>query len=182
MPDSLVVNDSIVRLVKGDITDLEIESFVYYARHDLQLGSGFGTAITQRGGSAIQEELAGHGELPTTQVVISGAGNLKARSIIHAVGPRFQEEDLTAKLRATVLNCLTAAEQKGLKQIAFPAMGAGFYGVSLETSAEVTLQAVRDYLAGDTDIEEVVICLLDNREYAPFRKKLTESQMATPRA
>lgn len=169
MADELRVKNSTLRLLVVDIADLEIEAFVYYARHDLALGSGFGTAISIRGGPAVQKELKEHGELATTEVLVTGAGEMKAQYIVHAVGPRFQEEDTEAKLKQTIVNSLCAAEDKGIKSIAFPAMGCGFYGVPLDLSARVTLETVKEYLSGQTNIREVVICLLDSREYKPFQ-------------
>jgi len=165
---TLQVNNRTVRLVRGDITELDIESFVFYARHDLSLGSGFGGAITVRGGPTIQEQLKGMGPLETTEVAISDAGELKATYIIHAAGPRFQEEDIEGKLRKTIINCLKAADEKGIRKIAFPPMGTGFYGVPLDVSAKVTTETIREYLNGDTLLEEVVICVQDNREQIPY--------------
>ncbi|MEW5796442.1 MAG: macro domain-containing protein [Candidatus Zixiibacteriota bacterium] len=170
--DTLKIKKTTLRLVKGDITVQAIESFVYYARPDLALGSGFGTAIAQRGGPAVQEELNGLGPLATGDVVITAAGDMKAEYIIHAVGPRFQEEDLEAKLKLTVQNCLVKAEEKGIRAIAFPPMGAGFYGVPLDLSARITLGVIGDYLMRQTGITDVVVCLFDNREYLPFQKQL----------
>ena len=115
-----------VRLIRGDITELDVDAFVFYAQPDLALGSGFGTAISVRGGPSIQKELDELGPVETGQAVVTGAGKLKADFIVHAVGPRFQEEDTEGKLRTTVLNSLKAAEEKGVKRIALPAMGAGF--------------------------------------------------------
>ncbi len=173
MPDELRVNSSTLRLLMCDITDLEIDSFVYYAQHDLTLGAGFGTAISVRGGPSIQEELRKHGTLETTEAVVSSAGEMKANYIIHAVGPRFQEEDIVSKLKTTVLNCLKHAEEKGITAIAFPPMGSGFYGVPLEVSAQVTLSTIKEYLSGETKIKDVVVCLLDSREFKPFQNQLS---------
>jgi O-acetyl-ADP-ribose deacetylase (regulator of RNase III) len=173
MPDELKVNKSTLRLIKADITDLEIDSLVYYAQHDLALGSGFGTSISVRGGPSIQEELKKHCSINTTDVVVTAAGEMKAKQIIHAVGPRFQEEDLESKLRTTILNVLKAAEDTGIRAIAFPAMGVGFYGVPLDMSARVTLGTIKEYLSGDTRVEEVVVCLNDNREYKPFQNQFS---------
>jgi O-acetyl-ADP-ribose deacetylase (regulator of RNase III) len=172
MADEKKVKESVLRLAMTDITNLEIDSFVYYAQHDLALGSGFGTAISVRGGPSVQKELNEMGPLKTTEVIVSGAGELKAKHIIHAVGPRFQEEDLEAKLKTTVENCLKAADAQDIKQIAFPPMGAGFYGVPLDVSARITLGTIENYLAGDTGIREVTICLYGNREYQPYQKQL----------
>jgi O-acetyl-ADP-ribose deacetylase (regulator of RNase III) len=172
MDKQLVAKGGAIRLVKGDITDLEIESFVYYAQHDLQLGSGYGTAISIRGGPAIQEELKKLGSIKTTEVVVTDGGNLKAKYIIHAVGPRFQEENTESKLEVTIINVIKEAEAKGISSIAFPAMGAGFYGIPLEMCAKITINTITDYLNGDSKIKDVVICLLDSREYKPFSEYL----------
>jgi len=168
MGDELKIKNGTLRLLKGDITDLEIESFVYYAQHSLVLGSGYGTAISMRGGPEVQKELDKMGPLETTQVAISGAGDMKSKYIVHAVGPRFQEEDLETKLRTTIINALKSAEDKGIKAIALPAMGAGFYGVPLDVSAKITLGTIKEYLANGSKLQDVVVCLLDNREYKPF--------------
>lgn len=173
MADSIKVKNCNLRLLKGDITDLDIESFVYYAREDLALGSGFGTAISIRGGPTIQKELNEIGNIKITEAVVSSAGEMKAKYIIHANGPKFQEENLTEKLKTTIINSFKKAEEKGIKAIAFPPMGAGFYGVPLEQSAEITLNTIKEYLSGDTKLDDVVVCLLDNRDYISFEKKLS---------
>jgi len=174
MSDELKVNNSTLRLQKGDITDFEIDSFVYYARNDLMLGSGFGTAISVRGGPSIQEELKTLAPIDTTKAIISAAGEMKAKYIIHAVGPKFQEENLEDKLKETIINALKEADKKEIPAVAFPPMGAGFYGVPLPVSADITLKTIADYLKGVTKIKDVVICLLDNRDYAPFKSKLAD--------
>lgn len=168
------INGRIVRVLQADVTDLDIDGFVFYAQSDLKLGSGFGSAISIRGGPTVQEELDKLAPLELTHAVVSGAGNLKANHIIHANGPKFQEAGLEDKLKATVLNALKAADGKGIKRLAMPPMGTGFYGVPLDTSARVSLEAVREYLRGDTMLEEVTICAHDNREFKPFEKILQE--------
>jgi len=174
MSDSIDLNGTRFSVLKGDITDLDIESFVFYAREDLKLGSGFGTAISIRGGQSIQEELESLAPAKTTEVIISKAGELKANYILHAVGPKFMEEDLDNKLRRTILNTLKAAIEKGIKKIALPPMGAGFYGVPLETSADITINTIAEFLNKGSQLEEVVVCALDNREFKPFRQRLDQ--------
>jgi O-acetyl-ADP-ribose deacetylase (regulator of RNase III) len=120
----------------------------------------------------VQEELNKLGPLNTTEAVVSKAGAMKADYIIHAVGPRFQEEDIDGKLRTTVINVLKCAEEKGIEAVAFPPMGTGFYGIPLEVSARVTLNTLKEYLSGSTKIKEVVVCLQDKREYKPFQAQL----------
>lgn len=162
-----------IRLMVGFITDMgNMDGIVYYARPDLTLGAGFGTAISTQGGPKVQEELKKVGGAGITDVVVTGGGNLKARYVLHAVGPRFQEEESEGKLRETTLNALRKAEEYRLQKIAFPAMGAGFYGIPLEVCARVTLEAVRDYLGKAVELEEVVFCLRDSRELKVFQEYL----------
>ena len=104
--------------------------------------------------------------------MVTEAGNLKANYIVHAVGPRFNEPDTEGKLRDTVFSALKAAEEKGAKRVALPPMGAGFYMVPLELCARVMIEAIKGYLEGDTEIQQVVICVMDQREYAPFESQL----------
>lgn len=166
------VNNRVIKVIVGDITELDLDCFVFYAQPDLKLGAGFGGAISVRGGPTIQEELDKLAPIEPTQSVITGAGELKANFIIHTYGPRFQEENLEDKLATTMLNALRLADEKGIKRIAFPAMGAGFYVVPLEISARVSIGAAREYLQGNTGLEEIVFCVIDNREYKPFEKVL----------
>jgi len=166
------INQSTIQLIKDDITDLEVGAFVFYAQSDLVLGSGFGTAISVRGGPTIQQELDDLAPVATGDAVVSGAGNLKANHIIHAVGPKFQEQNTEAKLRTTVLNSLQRAEEKGVENLALPAMGSGFYGIPPELCAKVMLDAITKHLQGSTVIKNVVICVLDTRQYTTFQSAL----------
>ena len=170
--EQIQIHRSVVRLVRGDVTELDVEAFVFYAQPDLALGSGFGTAISVRGGPSIKKELDDLSPVETGQVVVTAAGKLRADWIVHAVGPRFNEEDTEGKLRTTVLNALNAAEEKGAKRVALPPMGAGFYAVPLEVCSRVMVEAIQSYLEGETQLEEVVICVMDQREFAPFESQL----------
>ena len=172
MSDELKVNQSLISLMKGDIIGLDVDAIVYYARTDLVLGSGFGGAIAAKGGPKVQEELKKMGPVKTTEVAVTSGGNLKARYIIHAVGPRFQEENLEDQLRDTMLNVLRKAEENKIRSLAFPAMGAGFYGIPLDLCAKIMLGTMKDYLKGETSLKEVIVCLRDSREYEPFQRKM----------
>jgi O-acetyl-ADP-ribose deacetylase (regulator of RNase III) len=175
MAEEVKVKNGIIRLKIVDITDLDIECFVYYATDNLKLGSGFGGAITVRGGPSIQKELDPLAPIEPGQAVISSAGELKAKHIIHVNGPKFQEEQIESKLKTAITNALRLADEKGITRLALPPMGAGFYGVPLPDSARITLGTVKEYLdSNNTKLEEVVICVNDNREYKPFRSQLDD--------
>jgi O-acetyl-ADP-ribose deacetylase (regulator of RNase III) len=167
---------SVINLEKGDLTMMDIEAIVFYAQHDLLLGSGFGNAIAVRGGGSIQEELKTYGTISTGEAVITSAGELKSNYIIHAVGPRFQESDIKKKLITTMQSVLKVAEENKIREICFPPMGTGFYGIPLELSAHVMFDVLKKHLAGNTVLEKVVICLIDQREYNVFQKVWKEKE------
>jgi len=182
MEEIVKINGKTLKLLKDDIADMELECLLFYAQHDLKLGSGFGNAITMRGGPTIQEELNEKGPLQTTEAILSSAGEMKAKQIMHAVGPRFLEEDMEGKLRQTMTNCLQLAVDRGIKQIAFPAMGVGFYGVPLDMCARVMIDTISEYLSRDNDLSEVLICVLDKREFDPFQAYLATTSSAKEQA
>jgi len=164
------INDTIIRLQKGDQTAMKIESIVHYASPDLVLGAGFGSAIAARGGASIQEELKPFGTIATGEAVVTAAGELNSNYIIHAVGPRFQEEDTEQKLETTMQSVLGAAKDKGILKIAFPPMGTGFYGIPLDVCAHVMLQSIKNHVSDGSSLNEIIICVLDDREYKAFQE------------
>jgi O-acetyl-ADP-ribose deacetylase (regulator of RNase III) len=172
MTEEKKLKESTIRLVKDDITLMEVDAFVFYARPDLKLGSGFGNAIAVRGGPAIQEELDKVGGADTGQAVVTSAGKLKAKNIIHAVGPAFQEEETEKKLRETTINVMKAAEELNAETVALPAMGSGFYGVAPQVSAEVSLEAVKEHINSGSKIKQILFSLPDGRDMAPFKAYL----------
>jgi len=163
------INRTGVRLIVADLTDLDVDAFVFYAQSDLALGSGYGTAISVRGGPTIQQELQELAPVAAGEAVVTAAGKLKARHIIHAVGPRFQEEDMEGKLRTTMRNALARAEEQDIDSLAFPAMGAGYYGIAPQLCARVMVEEIRSHLEGESRLEEVVICVLDSQQYNAFK-------------
>ena len=166
------VNQGVIRIRIGFIIDLEIEAIVHYARPDLVLGAGFGNAIATTGGPKIQEELKTFGARNTTDAVVTGGGNLKAKFVVHAVGPQFEEEGYEQKLASTIRNALEIAEEKGIQRIAFPAMGAGFYGVPLDGCARISMETSKNFLQASEKIKEILFCLRDSREYEAFREQM----------
>ncbi len=174
MPEEKRINGTVLRLAKDDLTAMDIESFVLYASPDLVLGSGFGGAISQRAGPSVQEELKQYGTVEVGTAVVTAAGKLKAKNIVHAVGPRFQEADTEKKLDQTIRNALAKAGEKGIRKIALPLMGTGFCGIPLNVSATVMLKAIQEHLKGGSSLEEVVLCANDNREHEAFTAALAK--------
>jgi O-acetyl-ADP-ribose deacetylase (regulator of RNase III) len=169
-----LVGNKAIRLVKGDITELEVDVFVHDITADLKLGSGYGSAIQQRGGIVIQKELDEVGHLPVGEATMTQAGILKADFIIHANGPKFKEQDEEGKLRSAVKASLKLADEKGLARIALPPMGTGMYQVPMDLCARVMVDTVTEHLANGSTLEEVLIVVQDTREYVPFEAKMQE--------
>lgn len=182
MSECMSIQNCTLRLIRQDITDFEVEAIVFYARTDLALGSGFGSAITRRGGPPVKAELDKIGSIKPTEAVITSGGNMKARFIVHAAGPAFQEEQIEEKLRNTIFNALRCAEEKGIRQLAFPPMGAGFYGISLPSCREIMFRSIKEYLAQGGAMREIVICANDPREYRAFQGAFEEVSKKAPAA
>jgi len=151
---------------------MEVEAFVFYASEDLKLGTGFGGAIAVRGGPSIQKKLDELGGAKVCESVRTDAGELKAKHIIHSVGPRHNEPDTEKKLRDTVVSALEAAEEEGISQIAFPPMGSGFYGVLPAVSSKIMMETFKEHLEKKTGLKEVLVVVQDNRDFQPFEAAL----------
>ncbi len=174
-PVQTKLGKTIVELIKDDLTALPVDAFVFYAREDLALGSGYGNAIQQRGGAAVKKELDAIGSVGMGEAVITSAGAMKARYIIHACGPKFHEPDLEAKLRRTMRSALELADRHALKTVAFPPMGYGFYGVPLELCATVMLEEIAAFVKDrDTSLEKIIICVTDKREYDAWKDHVAQ--------
>ena len=132
-----------------------------------------------RGGGAIQKELNELAPVAPLEAVVSSGGRLNAEHIIHAVGPRFREDDIEQKLRTTMDNCLLRAQEKELKTLAFPAMGAGYYGIPAGVSAKVMLEALESFLGRNPGLEEVTICVLDNPQFKAFEAAIAAASNAS---
>ena len=120
----------------------------------------------------IRKELAALDPIEVTQAVATSAGNMKSNFIIHANGPKFHEENTEQKLKQTILNAMKCAEARGVESIAFPPMGAGFYGVPLDKSAEITTETLAHYMNNGSKIQNVIICANDTREYVALQKQM----------
>jgi len=168
----LRVGRSIVELVKGDITELEVDAIVNAANSRLKMGGGVAGAILRKGGWSIQEECDKIGYCPVGGAVITGAGKLKAKYVIHAVGPRMGEGDEDRKLRNATLNSLKLAEKHGVKSMAFPAISTGIFGFPKDRCAKIMLRTTVDYLKAGSNIERVIFCLYDDETYQIFAEEL----------
>ncbi len=166
------VNHSKIELVKGDITESNTDAIVNAANAQLILGAGVAGAIRSKGGPSIQEECNAIGHCPVGGAVITGGGNLKARHVIHAVGPRQGEGDEVTKLKNATLNSLKVAKENKLKSITFPAISTGVYGFPIDACARIMLTTAKTYLSGPTIIKRVVFALFDETSFKAFEDQI----------
>ena len=167
---NFTVNKSIIRLVEGDITELATDAIVNAANAALQLGGGVAGAIRRKGGPAIQEECDRIGGTFVGGAVITTGGRLKAKYVIHAVGPRMGEGDEDRKLENATLNSLKVADENKLVSIAFPAISTGIFGYPIDRCARIMLATTKKYLEGPTGLKEVFFCLYGKESYQVFEE------------
>jgi O-acetyl-ADP-ribose deacetylase (regulator of RNase III) len=166
------IGSRVLELVEGDITEVRADAIVNAANAQLVLGGGVAGAIRKKGGPRIQAECDKIGSTFVGGAVITTGGNLKAKHVIHAVGPRLGEGNEEEKLRNATLNSLKVADENKLKSIAFPAISTGIFGFPIGRCAEIMLRTVIDYLGGSTGLEHVIFCLFGRESHEVFTQQL----------
>ncbi len=166
------INRSILQLVRGDITEMETDAIVNAANAQLIMGGGVAGAIKKKGGPGIQEECNQIGGTHVGGAVITTGGNLRAKHVIHAVGPRMGEGDEDRKLKDATSNSLKIADQHRLESISFPAVSTGIFGYPLDRCARIMLSTAIEYLKGETGLRRVVFCLYGEESFAAFSDEL----------
>jgi O-acetyl-ADP-ribose deacetylase (regulator of RNase III) len=165
-----------IALRQADLTDADVDAIVNAANNDLTIGGGVAGAIRVKGGPAIQQECDKIGSITLGEAAITGAGRLRARHVIHAASMRLGESTSEVNLRAATRNSLMRADENSLKTIAFPAIGTGIAGFSIERCAQVMLEEVRAHLGGPTTLERIDFVLFDHRSLEVFERTLAEMQ------
>jgi O-acetyl-ADP-ribose deacetylase (regulator of RNase III) len=147
---------------QGDLTDMDTDAIVNAANNDLQLGAGVAGAIRRKGGEEIQRECDEIGSIPVGYAAITGGGKLKARHVIHAASMQLGGRTTAAALRNSVAHSLRIAGERGLKTIAFPAVGTGIAGFSMEECASILLEEAVRHLKAPTSLEKIHFVLFDD--------------------
>ena len=166
------INNRILELLDGDLTEMDTDAIVNAANAQLILGGGVAGAIRKKGGPKIQAECNKIGGTFVGGAVITTGGNLKAKHVIHAVGPRMGEGNEDQKLKNATLNSLKVANENNLKSISFPAISTGIFGFPIGRCAEIMLKTTIDYLNGQTGLENIVFCLFGRESYEVFARQL----------
>jgi O-acetyl-ADP-ribose deacetylase (regulator of RNase III) len=180
--EEFTVGKTRICLVQGDITDLDTDAIVNAANSSLMGGGGVDGAIHRKGGPKILEECKRirateyPDGLPTGKAVITSGGNLKAKYVIHTVGPVWHggthgEPKLLAE---AYRNSLKLAVSKGLKTIAFPSISTGAYGYPIEKASRIAISTVKEFLEKEDKLEKVVFVLFSKRDFEIYRKTAEE--------
>ena len=177
------VGKATLQLIKGDITDIEADAIVNAANSSLMGGGGVDGAIHRKGGPKILEECKRiratewPDGLPTGKAVITSGGNLKAKYVIHTVGPVWLggfhvEAEL---LKQAYKNSLKLAVAKGVKTIAFPSISTGAYGYPVEDASRIAVRTVKEFLEKEDKLERVVFVLFSENDFQVYLKTAESS-------
>jgi O-acetyl-ADP-ribose deacetylase (regulator of RNase III) len=161
-------------LTQGDLTEADADAIVNAANNDLQLGGGVAGAIRRKGGDAIQRECDQIGSIPVGGAAITSGGKLKARHVIHAASMQLGGRTTAFALRSSTAHSLRIAAERGLKTIAFPAVGTGIAGFPMRECAEIMLQEVAEHLKRPTSLERVDFVLFDDEALRAFQQVFAE--------
>lgn len=167
------VNNKLIRLVAGDITERDLDAIVNAANSHLQHGGGVAGAIVRKGGQIIQDESNKIGFVPVGSAVITTGGKLPSRFVIHAVGPRMGEGDEDNKLKKAVQSALMLASQKGIKSISMPAISSGIFGFPKDRCAKILVGESKKFLEENpnSSLEIIEFCILDDLTLSYFKQE-----------
>jgi len=170
----VTINNSTLILTQGDITKESTDAIVNAANQHLAGGGGVDGAIHRAGGPIIMQECRKIGDCPTGKAVITSGGNLKAKYVIHTVGPRYHggNKGEATLLKSAHLESFKLASARKIKSIAFPAISTGIYGYPIHDAATIALKTTIDYLKEHSDIKLVRFVLFDTVTYNIFMEEL----------
>jgi len=169
-----VIEDTEVQVLKGDITEVRADALVNAANSHLWMGGGVAGAIKNKGGRIIEDEAVKLGPIPTGEAVVTTGGVLPCRYVIHAAGMGPDLKTNPDKIRKATTNALRRAEEKGLKSIAFPAIGAGVGKMEPEEVAFVMIDSLIEYVRTGTNIRRVIFVLYTDEVYSAFINEMTQ--------
>lgn len=182
------VKGKIIRLVRGDITERNVDAIVNAANSYLRHGGGLAAAIVSKGGKIIQEESDKIGVVPVGNAVMTGSGNLACKAVIHTVGPKMGEGKEDQKLRSAIRNALSLAQTNGFKSISIPAISSGIFGFPKDRCAKILVNESIRFIKNSatksraSSLQTVEFCILDEEALQRFRTefdRMKESKMLT---
>ena len=165
------IKDTEIKVVQGDITELKVDAIVNAANNKLLMGGGVAGTIKRKGGKIIEDQALQKGPIEIGEAVVTSAGNLPSKYVIHAatMGMDFATDEV--KIRASCANTLREAEKLKINSLAFPALGCGVGGFAHLAAAKIMAQEVFRHLKeGKSNLKEIIFCLYDQEAYEIFHK------------
>jgi O-acetyl-ADP-ribose deacetylase (regulator of RNase III) len=178
--DEFKVNENtLLRLIEGDITERKVDVIVNPANSYLKHGGGVAGAIVRKGGKIIQEESNRIGFVEVGKSAITSSGNLPCKAVIHTVGPQMGEGNEDEKLSNAINSCLALATQKAFKSISIPAISSGIFGYPKDRCAEILINQTINYFTQmqNSNVNIVEFCLLDNDTIYEFQKEFDKLKL-----
>ncbi len=161
-----------INILKGDITEAETEAIVNAANNHLWMGSGVAGAIKRKGGEEIEKEAVAKGPIEIGEAVATGAGKLPFKYIIHAAGMGQDLQTERGIVHLVTINTLMLAEKLELRSLAFPAIGTGVGGMSLDTCAEIMIGSVKELEPRLVFLNRIDFILFDDAGFKAFETEL----------
>lgn len=180
------IKGKIIRLVRGDITERNVDVIVNAANSYLRHGGGLAAAIVRKGGKIIQEDSDKIAVVPVGNAVITGSGTLPCKAVIHAVGPKIGEGKEDQKLKSAMKNALILAQANGFKSISIPAISSGIFGFPKDRCAKILVNESIRFITNSSSkprassLQTVEFCILDEETLEEFRMEfdsMKDSQM-----
>ncbi|MEM3063891.1 MAG: macro domain-containing protein [Candidatus Nitrosotenuis sp.] len=169
----LKINDKSLKVLKADITERNVDAIVNAANSHLQHGGGVAAAIVRKGGYIIQQESNKIGYVPVGSAVLTTAGNLRCKAVIHAVGPRMGEGNEDDKLKQSITSVLRLATQHNFATLSIPAISSGIFGFPKDKCAKILIGQTKQFLQKEhTSLSIVEFCLFDDETLKHFEEEL----------
>jgi O-acetyl-ADP-ribose deacetylase len=167
-----ISNDKIIRLIKGDITDQNVDVIVNPANSYLKHGGGVAGAIVRKGGKIIQTESDRIGFVSVGSSVITTSGELPCQAIIHTVGPKMGEGNEDFKLSKSIHSSLSLASDNSYNSISIPAISSGIFGFPKDRCANILLdESIKFLQNNNTTLETIEFCIIDDETLFHFKNK-----------
>lgn len=168
--------DSIIKVLQGDITKIKVEAIVNAANNTLLGGGGVDGAIHRAGGKVILEQCKKIGGCPTGEARITVGGNLPSNYVIHTVGPvygggRSDEERL---LYNAYYNSLKLAKDYNIKSLAFPSISTGAYGYPIDEASRIAIRSVLDFIKNEKFPREIIFVLFNDKDFRVYERLLSD--------
>ncbi len=166
------VKDTVIELFQGDICSLNVDAITNAANNHWIMGGGVAGSIKRKGGDVVEEEARAQGPKPVGSAIITTAGELKAKYVIHAAVMGLDLRTDEEKIKTATKNTLKLADENKVKSIALPAFGTGVGGFPIDSAAKIMIDTITEYINNGTNLNKIIIALFDKPAFQIFENTL----------